>query len=84
MVVCGSFRGCAGQHRCPWWWSTYLALSLVTAVVDLIEPLSPIAGRGRYQFETGLLAFGGWVAQPRNRHKPGRKARRREFAQVLR
>jgi hypothetical protein len=72
------------QHRCQWWRSTYLVRSPVAAVVDRIGPLSPIAGRGRYQLETGLLAFGGLVAQPRNRYKPDRKARRREFAHVLR
>ena len=74
----------AGQHRCPWWWSTYLVLSLVSAVGARAWPLSPIAGRGRCELKAGLEAFLWGVAQPRNRYKPGGKARRREFAQVLR
>ena len=74
----------AGQHRCPWWWSTYLVLSLVSAVGARAWPLSPIAGRGRCEIKAGLEAFLRGVAQPRNRYKPGCKARRREFAQVLR
>lgn len=74
----------AGQHRCPWWWSTYLVLSLVSAVRDLAGPLLPIAGRGRCELKAGLEAFLRGVAEPRNRYKPRCKARRREFAQVLR
>jgi hypothetical protein len=70
----------AGQHRRTRRGWGDLVRSPVAVVVERAGTLSAITRRGRYQLETWLLAFGGWVAQPRNRYEPGGEPGRCQFA----